>query len=156
MTKNEPLHPGYFLLEHLEDLGITQYRLAKTIGVPRRRINEIILGRRSVTADSAVRIGRALGTTAEFWLNLQRHYDLRIARNAVDIESIKPLVASEETHPDHAETKREHAIQTAVARVVGPDEARKLMATAAPTPEPRLTAYEASQLRRAAAQRDGR
>lgn len=97
MTENEPPHPGYFLRENLEDLGITQYRLAKTIGVPRRRINEIILGRRSITADTAVRIGRALGTTAEFWLNLQRHYDLRIAAAAINAEAIEPLVTGDET-----------------------------------------------------------
>ena len=60
------------------------------------------------------------------------------------------------THPDHAETEREQAIQSAIARVIGPDEARKLMATTASAAEPRLTAYEASELRRAAAQRDGR
>ena len=72
----QPIHPGEHLAEILEELGISQYRLAKTIGVAPRRINEIVHGRRSVTADTALRIGRALGMTAEFWLNLQSMYDL--------------------------------------------------------------------------------
>ena len=98
MAKIAPIHPGHFLLESLEDLGITQYRLAKTIGVPPRRINEIVHGRRSITADTALRIGRALGTTPEFWLNLQRHYDLDVARNSVDVDVIEPLT-SQDTEP---------------------------------------------------------
>ena len=95
MTKIAPIHPGQFLLENLEDLGITQYRLAKTIGVPPRRINEIVHGRRSITADTALRIGRALGTTPEFWLNLQRHYDLDVARNSIDVDVIEPLTSQD-------------------------------------------------------------
>ena len=95
MAKIAPIHPGHFLLENLEDLGITQYRLAKTIGVPPRRINEIVHGRRSITADTALRIGRALGTTPEFWLNLQRHYDLDVARNSIDVDFIEPLTSQD-------------------------------------------------------------
>ena len=95
MTKIAPIHPGHFLLENLEDLGITQYRLAKTIGVPPRRINEIVHGRRSITADTALRIGRALGTTPESWLNLQRHYDLDVARNSIDVDAIEPLTSQD-------------------------------------------------------------
>ena len=95
MARIAPIHPGNFLLENLEELGITQYRLARAIGVPPRRINEIVHGRRSITADTALRIGRALGTTPEFWLNLQGHYDLDIARGSLDIDSIEPLVDHE-------------------------------------------------------------
>ena len=76
-----PIHPGEHLQEIIEELGISQYRLAKTIGVPPIRINAIIKRRRSITADTALHIGRALGTTPEFWLNLQRMYDLDVARS---------------------------------------------------------------------------
>ena len=89
---SEPIHPGEHLQEILEELGISQYRLAKTIGVPPIRINAIIKQRRSITADTALRIGRALGTTPEFWLNLQRMYDLDQARTTTDVSDIEPLV----------------------------------------------------------------
>ncbi|MGA1812461.1 HigA family addiction module antitoxin [Frondihabitans sp. 4ASC-45] len=75
-----PIHPGEILLEEfLAPLKISQYRLAKTVGVPPRRINEIVHGTRGITPDTALRLGRALGTTARFWLNLQTRYDLDIA-----------------------------------------------------------------------------
>ena len=90
----DPIHPGEHLAEIIDDLGISQYRLAKTIGVPPRRINEIVHGRRSVTADTALRIGQALGITPEFWLNLQRMYDLDVARNSIEIGKIERLVAA--------------------------------------------------------------
>ena len=76
----------------LEELGISQYRLAKAIGVPAIRINDIVHCRRGVTADTALRIGRALRMTPEFWLNLQRMYDLEVARAKADLGSIEPLV----------------------------------------------------------------
>ena len=90
----EPIHPGEHLVEILDELGISQYRLAKTAGVPPRRINEIVHGRRSVTADTALRIGRVLGTTPEFWLNLQGMYDLDRARASVEVDSIESLVVA--------------------------------------------------------------
>ena len=90
----DPIHPGEYLAEILDELGISQYRLAKTIGVPPRRINEIVHGRRSVTADTALRIGRGLAMTPEFWLNLQGMYDLDIARASIEVDSIEPLVAA--------------------------------------------------------------
>jgi addiction module HigA family antidote len=69
--------PGEILLEEfLRPHGITQYRLAKDIGVPPRRINEIVKGKRAITADTALRLGRYFGMAPEFWLNLQSHYDL--------------------------------------------------------------------------------
>ena len=92
MTTGPPIHPGEHLAEILEELGISQYRLAKTIGVPPIRINEIVRCRRSITADTALRIGQALGMTPEFWLNLQRMYDLDIARVSTDTSTIEPLV----------------------------------------------------------------
>ena len=91
---SHPIHPGEHLTEILEELEITQYRLAKTIGVAPRRINEIVHGRRSITADTALRIGCALGMSAEFWLNLQRMYDLDVARTSVDTTGIEPLVVA--------------------------------------------------------------
>ena len=91
-TTAEPIHPGEHLAEVLEELGISQYRLAKAIGVPPIRINDIVHCRRAITADTALRIGQALGMTPEFWLNLQRMYDLDIARASTDTSAIKPLI----------------------------------------------------------------
>ncbi|MDE2928662.1 MAG: HigA family addiction module antitoxin [Acidobacteriota bacterium] len=93
MTTNaSPVHPGEHLAEILGELGISQYRLAKAMGVPPIRINDIVHCRRSITADTALRIGKALGMTPEFWLNLQRMYDLDLARSSVDTSGIQPLV----------------------------------------------------------------
>ena len=85
MTNLEAIHPGEHLAEFIDELGITQYRLAKKIGVPPVRIHDIVNRRRSITADTALRIGRALGTTPEFWLNLQRMHDLDLARSTTDM-----------------------------------------------------------------------
>ena len=93
MNQIDSIHPREHLAEILDELGISQYRLAKAIGVPPRRINEIVHGRRSITADTALRIGQALGMTPEFWLNLQKLYDLDLARSSIDIENIESLVA---------------------------------------------------------------
>lgn len=72
-----PIHPGKILLEEfLRPLKLSQYRLAKDISVVPRRINEIVKGKRSISADTALRLGRYFGNTPEFWLNLQNHYDL--------------------------------------------------------------------------------
>ena len=79
MTKRDfpPVHPGEILLtEFLEPMGLTQYRLAKDIGVAPRRINEIVHGRRSITADTALRLGRFFNMEAQFWLNLQNNWEL--------------------------------------------------------------------------------
>ncbi len=92
MAGTEPIHPGAHLAEFLDELNITQYRLAKAVGVPQVRISDIVHCRRSITADTALRIGKALGTTPEFWLNLQRIYDLDIARADTDLSRIVPLV----------------------------------------------------------------
>lgn len=86
MTKRDfpPIHPGEILLtEFLEPLGISQYRLAKDIGVTPRRINEIVHGRRAITADTALRLGRFFNMEAQFWLNLQSHYDMEVALDAL-------------------------------------------------------------------------
>ncbi len=86
MTKRDfsPIHPGEILVtKFLEPMGITQYLLAKDIGVTARRINEIVHGRRSITADTALRLGRFFGMEAQFWLNLQTHYDMEVAQEAL-------------------------------------------------------------------------
>lgn len=81
----DPIHPGEILLEEfLRPMGISQYRLAKDISVPQRRISEIVQGKRSVTADTALRLGRYFGMEAQFWLNLQSRYDLLRARAELD------------------------------------------------------------------------
>ncbi len=91
---SNPIHPGEHLAEILAELEISASRLAQAIGVPPRRINDVLHGRRSVTADTALRIGQALGMTSEYWLNLQRMYDLEIVRADADVDAIKPLVAA--------------------------------------------------------------
>jgi antitoxin HigA-1 len=84
MEKMSPIHPGEILLEEfLRPLEISQYRLAKDITVPARRINEIVLGRRSITAGTALRLGRYFGTSAQFWMNLQDHYDLEVEADKI-------------------------------------------------------------------------
>lgn len=76
-----PVHPGEVLAkEFLAPLGLTQYRLAKSLSVPARRINEIVHGTRGVSADTALRLARFLGTSDRFWLNLQAAYDLDVER----------------------------------------------------------------------------
>lgn len=77
-----PVHPGEILMEDfLGPLELTQYRLAKSLGVPPRRINEIVHGTRSISADTALRLARFFGTSDRFWLNLQAAYDLDVERD---------------------------------------------------------------------------
>ena len=77
-----PIHPGEVLLEDfLGPMGLSQYRLAKGISVPPRRINEIVKGKRGITADTALRLGRFFGMSERFWLNLQNRYDLEKERD---------------------------------------------------------------------------
>lgn len=79
-----PIHPGEILLEEfLKPMELSQYRLAKSTHVSPRRINEIVQGKRAISADTALRLGRYFGTTAEFWLNLQARYDLEVAADAL-------------------------------------------------------------------------
>jgi addiction module HigA family antidote len=94
MTKKlAPIHPGEVLLEEfLSPMGISQYRLAKDIHVPPRRINEIVHGTRSVSADTALRLARYLGTSERFWLNLQAQYDLDIESDRIGERLRKEIV----------------------------------------------------------------
>ena len=80
--KMMPVHPGEVLLEEfLAPMQITQYRLAKAINVPARRINEIVLGKRAITADTALRLARYFGTSERFWMNLQARYELEVEKD---------------------------------------------------------------------------
>lgn len=89
-----PIHPGEILMEEfIEPLGITQHKLAVSIAVPPRRINEIVHGKRAITADTALRLGKYFGIEAQFWLNLQSRYEIELAQDRVadEIAAIKPL-----------------------------------------------------------------
>jgi len=95
MTKKlQPVHPGEMLLEEfLKPLEMSQYRLAKELGVPARRINEIVHGSRAITADTALRLSKFFGNSARFWLNLQTYYDLEVAKDNTPkrvLSSIQP------------------------------------------------------------------
>jgi addiction module HigA family antidote len=82
--------------DFIEGFGITQHKLAVSIGVPPRRINEIVHGKRAITADTALRLAKYFGTSAQFWLNLQAHYDLDLAEDRVadQVAAIRPLGAA--------------------------------------------------------------
>lgn len=85
--KMSPVHPGEILLEEfLNPTGITQYRLAKDINVPPRRINEIIHGKRAITANTALRLGKYFNMSPQFWINLQSHYDLEVETDNISDE----------------------------------------------------------------------
>jgi len=78
-----PVHPGEVILhDYLEPLGMSQYALAKALGITQARLGEIVRGRRAISPDTALRLARYFGTSAEFWLGMQAHYDLEIARDA--------------------------------------------------------------------------
>ena len=96
MTTITPIHPGEILMEEfLEPLAVSQNRLAVAIGVPPRRINEIVHGKRRITADTALRLARYFGTTDRFWLNLQTRFDLEIEKDNLGsaLDRIEPLKA---------------------------------------------------------------
>ena len=93
----EPIHPGEILMEDFIDgFGITQNKLAVSIGVPPRRINEIVHGKRGITADTAIRLAKYFGTSEELWMNLQSNYELRLERRALrdKVAAITPLVVA--------------------------------------------------------------
>ncbi len=92
-----PVHPGEILLtEFLEPLGVSQYRLAKAVDVPARRINEIVHGQRRSSADTALRLYRYFGTSERFWMNLQARYDLEVEKDrpGTALDEIQPLSAA--------------------------------------------------------------
>ena len=99
MTPSHQIHPGHHLAEIIDELDISQYRLAKTMDVPPGRINEIIHGRRAISPDTSVRLGKALGTSPDYWGRLQNQYDTYMAGEEVDLERIDDL-SSRDEEPD--------------------------------------------------------
>lgn len=94
LIKN-PSHPGEVLQElYLEPLGLSPIALAKRIHVPRRRIERLVKGETALSADTAMRLARVFGSTAEYWMNLQRAWDLARARETIDVSNIRPLAAA--------------------------------------------------------------
>ena len=90
-----PCHPGEILkYEFLKPLGISAIGLARTIGVPRTRIERLVREQTGVTPDTALRLSKALGTSAEFWMNMQTNYDMAVAEKQVDLSGIEPVVAA--------------------------------------------------------------
>lgn len=96
--KIEPLHPGEVLQkEFLEPMGLSQNKLAMALHVPARRINEIVLGKRGITADTALRLARYFGMSPQFWLGLQMDYELDVAQDSLDtriVAEIMPMAAT--------------------------------------------------------------
>jgi addiction module HigA family antidote len=92
VKKLSPIHPGEILLEEfLKPLGISQYRLAKDIHVPARRINEIVQGKRSISADTALRLSRYFGMSDRFWVNLQTRYDLEMEKDRLGTRLVEEV-----------------------------------------------------------------
>lgn len=90
--KLQPIHPGEVLMEEfLKSMGISQYKLAKDISVPARRINEIVQGKRSITPDTALRLSRYFGLSERFWINLQARYDLEIEKDKLSDRLIREV-----------------------------------------------------------------
>lgn len=100
-NKIQPIHPGEVLFEEfLKPMGISQYRLAKDISVPARRINEIIHGKRSITVDTALRLSRYFGLSERFWLNLQIRYDIEIQKDSLNKrlqDEVKVLISEKKS-----------------------------------------------------------
>ena len=99
MTKHRitPIHPGIYLKELLNELKISQYRLAKELGIPAMRINLVVNCKRPVTADLALRLGRYFGQNPRYWMNLQSRYDMDVAEDALSdrvMSEVRPLIKS--------------------------------------------------------------
>ena len=96
MTMRTPIHPGEILKDELQELGISGAELARQLRVPENRMSEIMRGRRNITADTALRLGKWFGSSALFWMNLQKSYELRSAEQEIgnDIDQIQPRIAT--------------------------------------------------------------
>ncbi len=96
-TSMSPIHPGEVLMaDFLEPLGVTQHHVAISIGVPPRRINEIVHGKRRISADTALRLSKYFGTSERFWINLQARYDIEIEKDQIGpvLDAITPLAVA--------------------------------------------------------------
>ncbi|SCY84335.1 HigA family addiction module antitoxin [Desulfoluna spongiiphila] len=101
MKDFNPTHPGKILFEEfMKPLGISQSRLAKDLGVPAMRINKIVHGKRSLSADTALRLSRYFGTSPEFWMNIQSHYDIEMAKITLGDTLAEVKIFAEETRGD--------------------------------------------------------
>lgn len=89
----QPIHPGVHLKDYMNGAEVTQYRVAKEIHVPAIRISEIVNGKRAISADTAIRLGRFFGTSAQYWMNLQSRYDLDVAIREKDYSDIETVAA---------------------------------------------------------------
>ena len=125
-----PIHPGEVLAEEfLGPLGVTQYRLAKDTSVPARRINEIVKGERSISADTALRFAKYFGTSDLFWLNLQAKYDLEIQKDRLgtrldaEVHVFRGLPASSPS--DRSSLVRAHNVQPSRSKAARPGFVRK-------------------------------
>jgi antitoxin HigA-1 len=117
-TRLPPVHPGEVLLEEfLKPMDISQYRLAKDMSVPPRRVNEIVLKKRGITADTALRLGRYFGTSEQFWLNLQSEYDLDVTRDLLggrlnsEVVAFRPAASPVSGKPRSGVAKRVSAMR---------------------------------------------
>ena len=93
-----PMHPGVYLKELLDELNLSQYRLARELGVPAMRINLVVNGKRPITADLALRLGRYFGQNPRYWMNLQSRYDMDVAEDALSekvAREVRPLMAAQ-------------------------------------------------------------
>ena len=94
----KPVHPGEILLDDINELGLSQNELARRIRVTPSKINEIVRGRRGITADTSRRLGKLFNQSEEFWLNLQKHYELEVEREKIeDFDEIEPLAIDAST-----------------------------------------------------------
>ena len=89
--KLPPIHPGEHLKEFMDDFGLTMNQLAKALHVPANRISAIVNGTRGITAETAMRLARYFGTSAQMWMNMQAHYDLEVARNKFEAALLKEI-----------------------------------------------------------------
>ena len=92
----KPVHPGVYLKELLDELKLSQYRIAQDLGIPAMRINHVVNGRRPVTAELALRLGRYFGQSPRYWINLQSRYDMDVAEDALSAQvtrEVRPLRA---------------------------------------------------------------
>jgi antitoxin HigA-1 len=89
-----PIHPGRILADqYLADLSVSQRKVAEMIDVPPRRINQIVRGERAITPDTSLRLGKLFGQSDTYWLNLQKHYDIEVARETADLSRVQVLVS---------------------------------------------------------------